>query len=463
MPAVLGGITLAWFSAGLACLWFYARDAEPGPVLAPVGVVLIICALAQTRLAWVSWRCGQMPTRLSWFRSHVIWRRLALGVALAYLLALAIGPVPGVAAAWLAGIAVWQTLWMLPLAAPGKVLDDWRRWTEARTPRRLSWLTCACVLLLATSEIGLRCYRVAVDGGWLVGGRERVTAYDPASGTIGQGDALDLRLAKLRSTAFRVAIVGGAPAGDAASQGYMDRVGQSLPGVEFVSLAATLNGPAAGAPHLAAQVDQCGADLVLAVLPVCEDLARETIAASFFDWRQLELARLLVGPQRVQSVPLPLTHDGSFESFLHRLGPQLAACRTPINEAMHSRWQRTFDALDRLIADCRDLRVPVALVILPGEFQINHGLCQTLLRRNGMSAEAFDVELPQRRLAGFASDRRLPTIDLLPHLRLCRESVYRRHTTELSEHGHSAAAAAIGGWLESRYGRQLAAHLSKAP
>ena len=57
----------------------------------------------------------------------------------------------------------------------------------------------------------------------------------------------------------------------------------------------------------------------------------------------------------------------------------------------------------------------------------------------------------------------MPLIDLLPHLRLCRQSVYRRHTTVLSVEGNSAAASAIGGWLQSRYGSQMAAQLSATP
>ncbi len=47
-------------------------------------------------------------------------------------------------------------------------------------------------------------------------------------------------------------------------------------------------------------------------------------------------------------------------------------------------------------------------------------------------------------------------MDLLPHLRLCRQSrVAARHQTELSERGNIVAASAIGGWLESRYSDQM--------
>jgi hypothetical protein len=175
------------------------------------------------------------------------------------------------------------------------------------------------------------------------------------------------------------------------------------------------------------------------------------------------LAMLMAGPPAADEPMRPTTAAADFESFLGQLRPQLAACRTPIHDALRVRWNHIYASLDRVIAGCRDAGVPVALVIVPAEFQVDRGLCRTLLRRNGLAAETFDVDLPQRRLGRFAEHRQLPSIDLLPHLRLCRQSVYRRHTTVLSEEGNLAAASAIGGWLESRYGGRMAAQLSATP
>jgi hypothetical protein len=47
-------------------------------------------------------------------------------------------------------------------------------------------------------------------------------------------------------------------------------------------------------------------------------------------------------------------------------------------------------------------------------------------------------------------------IDLLPALRTCSDSPYERNAGTWNDKGHAAAATAIGGWLESRYGRQVA-------
>jgi hypothetical protein len=191
------------------------------------------------------------------------------------------------------------------------------------------------------------------------------------------------------------------------------------------------------------------------MLSVCEDITRAAPESSWFDWRQFELAQL-VGAETPGAGASPGQQVATdFESFCGILAPQLAACRTPIDDNMHERWQQTFDAVDNLVAACRASDVAVALVLVPGEFQVNRSLCDTLARRAGYTTEQVDVELPQRKLTSFAANRRLPLIDLLPQLRLCGQSPYERHAATWSDAGHTAAATAIGGWLEGRFGQQL--------
>ena len=208
-------------------------------------------------------------------------------------------------------------------------------------------------------------------------------------------------------------------------------------------------------------------DLVLAVVSVCEDLTHESDASSWFDWRQLELPRYFAktSASPVATLDSRAAANNDFESFLRVLGPQLAACRTPIDETMRARWQHTFSELDGLLESCQRQQVPLAIVLVPGEFQVDRALGATLARRMGYTSEQFDVDLPQRRMAGFADLRKLPLLDLLPHLRLCRQSTYEPNGTAWNAQGDTVAASAIGGWLESRYGSQLAsaAQLSSAP
>lgn len=462
-PLLLAGVGLAWLVGGIACLVLRVGDAESGPILAPAGVVLVAFALVQLRLIFSAWCAGRLTASQNPLGQFGFWRSLLIGALLAYLAALAVGPVRYVGCAWIAAVCGWQTLLMLPLAAAPNPLDNWGKWTRGHAARRLAWLVYASILILFVTEVGLRAHRVVVDGMGFSGAFTNFENADSLSGVLRFDELLGVRVARLKRAHFRVAMLGDPPVCGCESDGCPARIEQTVPGVEIVPLAASLTWPGARTDELSAQVRRCEPDLVLAVLSVCKDLAHEPSRCGYFDWRQFQLAILLLGQPPVERSPRDHPAADNFESFLRGLGPQLAACRTPIDDAMQARWNRIFASLNHLIAGCRDAGVPVALVIVPAEFQVNPTLCATLLRRHGLSADRFDVELPQRCLAGFAEHRNLPLIDLLPHLRLCGQSVYRRNTTLLSEEGNSAAALAIGGWLQSRYGGQLATQLSQKP
>lgn len=449
-PLLLAAVAVTWLLTGITCLWFRWHDPLAGPALAPAGVALVLLAIAQFRLLAAARRAGRLTAGGNPRNRLRAWRLFLTGAVVAYLAALLVGHTRYVGCAWLAAVCGWQTLLLLPLAAAPSSLENWRRWTSGPAARRLAWLIYASIAILVVAELGLRGHRIL--GNLAASGRG---AHAP----LAESPALSARVKRAR---FRLAVLYDQPAGEAAPLGGLTRMERAMPGVELLRLDASLTSLERSDRALAGEVRHHDPDLLLVVLPVCQDLARKPVEWGYFDWRQFELAALVAGPPAID-VPASAPPVRDFESFLGALRPQLAACRTPIDEAMHVRWRRTYASLDRLIRTCDEAGVPVAMAIVPAEFQLNRALCDTLLRRNGLTADRFDVELPQRRLARFAENRRLPLIDLLPHLRLCRESVYRRHATALSDEGNSVAASAIGGWLQSRYGSQLAAQLSAAP
>jgi hypothetical protein len=463
--ALLAAAALASISGGVACLWYHAHAADPEDVLGPAGIVFLICGLAQLRIATIGWRGGRQITATI-LRSC---RLFLAGAFFAYLAALAIGPVPSIGCGWLAAVTVWYSLLLVPLAASPRVLEIWRGWMQGRAPRRLGGLVTVAVLLVIAAEAGLQTCKFVKQPGWLGGSKVRpIAGAGPKAGSAFQLDTAEL--SPIRQSIpglFRVAIVGDAAVLRGAKRnGYLARVEQMLPGLKLAPLA-TPNSWASA--DLNAALAALRPDLVLAVVSVCEDLTHGPEIKSWFDWRQLELPTWFATKSdsargTIGSAISPQA-SGDFESFLRSLGPQLAACRTPIDETMQARWQATLAHLDRLLENCRRQQMPLALVLVPGEIQVNRGLCVMLARRMGCTDEQFDVDLPQRRLAGFADHRKLPLVDLLPHLRLCRQSPYEPNATAWNEQGHAAAAAAIGGWLESRYGSQLAsaAQLSSAP
>jgi hypothetical protein len=466
----LGLVALATLAGGIACLWVHGRASVPEHLLVPAGVVCLASFWAQSRVFITAWRHRQFATDGSPLGKAGFWRRLFAGAFFAYLAALAVGPRPGVDWAWFSAVAAWYTLLLLPLAAPPRVLDGWRKWLQDRTPRRLSWLVYASMLMLVCGEAGLRAHKFARIQGWFLRSNEVALAeqVDLSVPAVDLQNVWESRVTRLHAGPFRVAIVGDEAVLDGmASSEYLARVQEMLPGLELVPLAVRRLWSSDPAGDVTTRLASCRPDLALAVISIGEDLSYEPARFTWFDWRQLELVQCIAGENPSSTTGCdgaPAATGADFESFLGRLAPQLAACRSPIDAATRARWQRTFLSLDHVLAHCRDQQVPLALVLVPGEFQVNRTLCDTLVRRLGCTSQQFDVELPQRRLAGFAEHRQLPVLDLLPHLRLCRHSLYRPNATAWNEQGSAAAASAIGGWLQSRYGGELelAAQLSIA-
>ena len=189
---------------------------------------------------------------------------------------------------------------------------------------------------------------------------------------------------------------------------------------------------------------------MLTFVSVGDDILAESAGSEWFDWRSLALSRLPLARQLVYRQASPASRDET--TFLQTAGRELTVCRTPIDATTSRRWQKALGHLDGLVRTCQRSNVDLALVMVPGEFQVNHVLLETLCRRMGYQQQEIDLDLPQRRLATFAGDRQVPYVDLLPHLRLCEESPYERDTRQWNAEGTAIALRTVGGWLQSRYG-----------
>jgi hypothetical protein len=255
-------------------------------------------------------------------------------------------------------------------------------------------------------------------------------------------------------------VLGDGPTAHPAS-GYLALLAQRIPSLEIVYLPSAW--PVVDAEAFDRQLAELRPNLILGLFDACDDVVNEPAQRDYFDWHAFELTRRLLGTRPVVAAGQVAPRPSNFEEHLRAVATQVTVCRTPTSAAMRSRWQQTFAALDRVSESCSRAGVPLALVVVPAEFQLNTALRATLLRRGGLASDAVDAELPQRRMSNFAAERKLAVVDLLPHLKLCRQAVFARNTSQLNEQGHSAAAAAVGGWLESRFAGQIAAQLSITP
>ena len=84
--------------------------------------------------------------------------------------------------------------------------------------------------------------------------------------------------------------------------------------------------------------------------------------------------------------------------------------------------------------------IPIGVVLIPDENQINRDLQQLLLIDQDRGK--FDFEMPQSMLSEMFADAAIPVIDLLPYFRQDRQCLYMNDTHWTTE-GHKLAATAI--------------------
>ena len=465
--ATVSLLALACFVAGLLAFVIRQRAPRGALLLAPACGVLLVAAVFQAAVLWRAWRAGRLLEVVGRVGTARFWLRLFSVASILYLAALVIGPRPHLGWVWAAAVAVGYSVLLLPLAASPRILDDWRQWSQNRFRRRLSWLVPATLSLALLAELGLRTSRYLEEQGWLA----RTAADSRVAAAIAPHDAITdfqyiMAGESVRSGPFRVAVATERHAVDGSQDQYLARIRQMLPGLETVPLELPTTWSRRGSAELAARAHAVNADLLLVVASACEAVSRDAQPRDWFNWRQLELARWLgVSHDPATEVARDSLSDDDFEGFLDGLAPQLIACRAPLSEQMLARWTQVQAALDELTIRCDAVGVPIALVLTPSQFQVNARLVDTLARRAGCERQELDLELPQRKWSAFAESRSVPLVDLLPALRLCAEGAYRRNVSTWNDAGDTAAATTIGGWLESRYGGQLAiaAQLTSAP
>jgi hypothetical protein len=384
--AALTLVTLVCF-AGAFWAWQIRQHAPLGEhLLAPACAILAAAAIAQLATFWRAHRVGKLALLQSRISDFAFWRRLSLVAASAYAIALVLGPRPNLGWAWCAAIAAAYSIMLLPLTASPRVLDSWRHWSRSRFGRGLSWLVPAALALAIVAETGLRALRYLDEQSW----------GDPmASGQVNSTTALsdaelDFQFIMAgdhwHSGPFRVAVAMRQDVGNSAQDGYLARVRQMLPGVETIALEVPPSWSRRTSTKLVTDARKQDADLLLVVLPVCELVTGHEQPTDWFDWRQLELARPF-GSAPCADVANDCARTqasaGDFEAFLAEQGPQLTACRSPISDVTHRRWAQIHGAIDTLASRCHAQGMPLALVLAPGEFQVNTRLVDVLVRRSG--------------------------------------------------------------------------------
>ena len=140
-----------------------------------------------------------------------------------------------------------------------------------------------------------------------------------------------------------------------------------------------------------------------------------------------------------------LSGDSTQARWYHKIERSRMAVCLPDQEGWDEAWSITRRELGRI----RDMvaPAPVVVLVIPDEFQVDPALREAVAARDAdLDLEAYDLELPQRRLGAIAADLGLTVVDLLEPLRAqvaAGEAVYVPLDSHWNAAGHALAVEAL--------------------
>jgi hypothetical protein len=211
-------------------------------------------------------------------------------------------------------------------------------------------------------------------------------------------------------------------------------------------------------------------DLVVVGIYVGNDLRISRVDTTF-DYHSFALHRGINDIRR-RVAALWLQHTGQFrdvtsepaaaadlvlpvstrERYLESIRRELAYFREDGSSAVRRAWFDSLRTLDRIVAVCREHRVPLAVVVQPSHPQVSRAMLEEGARSAGIDPDTLDVTVPQRRFAAFFAERGVPALDLLPAFeRAARDhdpdGFYLNNDTHWSVSGNEVAARELVGFV----------------
>jgi hypothetical protein len=400
--------------------------------------------------------------------SFALFRRLLIGVVMAYVAtSLTLGgtraakPVfQAVVIAWILGVGIYHIWHWAPTPSPPD------RWTRAvRITELVMW---NLTLTLVLAELSLRVF-ASVSGTSLLMS-DTLDAYRLRPGQDYGGGLRGNRLGypgrefqrSKRAGVLRIAALGDSFAVGPAvafADNYLTLLEAKLPGTEVYNFGVSSAGPREYQAVLRQDVWPFQPDLVLLSVFVGNDITEALPTPRFLDPRQHALYLLLTRGWRLMQESrrqTPTVWAGAAArlpprglsriAFREVEARRLTVCEAPPSPSLEKKWQRALAHLDRIVEDCRGRQVPLAVVLIPDEFQVNPAVLEEALAEAGVQRSALDLGLPQRRLQAYFTRRGVPCLDLQPAFAGC-PGTYAPCDTHWNERGNRLAAAAIGRWL----------------
>jgi hypothetical protein len=140
----------------------------------------------------------------------------------------------------------------------------------------------------------------------------------------------------------------------------------------------------------------------------------------------------------------------SEENFREVEARRLAVCLRDPSGSLEKNWRRSLGWLQDIVDECHAHQVPLAVVLIPDEFQVNLTVLDKALTVAPWQREELELELPQRRLAAFFAGRGVPCLDLLPSFRGVPDT-YAVRDTHWNVRGNRLAADCLTRWFKESF------------
>jgi hypothetical protein len=437
-------------------------------------LVLIASAAIQAMALRRIWRKPALFEVRDSRRRRYLYRWLIAGWLGCYAAAVGFGSRPGIEVLFAGMAAVWYAAWLwmrtCDVGLPGVAGRIWRSPSLGLIGRSLATV----VFGVAAAEFGLRLYSCANEQ---LSSRMVVDAIKAQSAYVPYRDVTNRRKVTSESPSpvqpaandrtFRIAILGDEVAlSQCGETCCLRELQRRLSNVRVTNFGLPMAGPREYLAVFHDEVAPSAPDLVLCFLSVDSDVTEQIPLPGLFDWRGLKLCQLADRPLGMD-LATGLLADADIAlswhrrhgrcEFLQDRARHLSVCRAPMGAEMRTRWDEIFARLVALSDECRERQLDFGIVVVPGDFQVNPALCETLQRRLGYSSNNVDIKLPQRRFALFAQQQQLELLDLLPHLENAGPAAFGHNDHRLSDRGAAVAADAVGTWIERGFSEQLAA------
>jgi GDSL-like Lipase/Acylhydrolase family len=394
-------------------------------------------------------------------------RRLLLAVTLAYVFAsLVFGGTPAARVVFLTSTA---GLGVLILVGTCRSISSTRPEQRSRLRKLLALFELLGVnvaLTLVLGEVTLRSFAACTGHSWLL--QDSLDAYRLQPGRdygFGlRGNALGFPGPEFerrkQQGLLRIAAVGDSFAvGPAVAfdDNYLTLLGRALPHMEVYNFGVSGTGPREYRLILNQHVWDYDPDLVLVSIFAGNDITEWLATPRQMDPRQSALYAFLhrgwrmlreqSRQSRCNAEPADRirTTGLSPETFREIEGRRLAICLAEPSPSLEKKWRRALGYLEQMIEDCRCRQAPIAIVLIPDEFQVNPGVLAEALDAARLSRSDVDLALPQRRLRAFCAERDVPCLDLLP-IFAGKTDTYAPRDTHWNKQGNHLAARSLAAW-----------------